>query len=95
MFGEAHGARFAKSAHGPGPRQQVRGPGPSVPVAHVRHGPGRGPRGQHVVRVADDRRVCVPGHARAGSGRRHRAQGPDRGLYWTETATLEVRRPSE
>lgn len=95
MFGETHGAGIAEPADGTGQDKRVRRPGPSVPVAHVRHGPRRGARVWPMVRLTDDRRVGVPGHARAGSGRRRRPQGPDRRVHGSETPAVEVRCPGE
>lgn len=93
--GETIGTRHAEPAYGTGGHERLRHPRPPVPVAHVRHGPGRRDRLGRVVRAPDDRRVRVPGHARAGGLGRDRPQGSHRRLLRTETAALEVRRPSE
>lgn len=63
---------------------------PTVLVTHVRHGPGRGARLGRVDRTVNDGRVRVPGYARAGDGGRDRAQSQDRGMHWSEEATMAV-----
>jgi len=90
LFGKTVWTWFAEPAHGPGRDQRVRCSGSCVPVAHVCHGPGRRAGLCGVVRVSDDRRVRVPGHARAGSDRRNCVEGPDRRLLGSKTPALEI-----
>jgi len=91
LFGKTVWTRFAEPAHGSGRDQRLRRSGSPVFVAHVRHGSGGGAGFRCVVWVFDDRRVSVPGHARAGGDRRNRAEGPDRRLHGPKTAALEIR----
>lgn len=62
LFGKAVWTWFAEPAHGPSRDQSVRCSGSCIPVAHVRHGPGRRVGLRGMVRISDDRRVCVLGH---------------------------------
>lgn len=62
LSGETVRPRFVESANGSGDDQLVRRSWPRVPVAHVRHGSGRGTRLGHVVWCSDDRRVRMLGH---------------------------------
>lgn len=91
LSGKAVWTWFAEPAHGSRRNQRVRRARSSIPVAHVRHGPGRGNGLRCVVRVLDDRRVRVPGYAGAGSDRRNFTESPDRRLHGTKTAALEIR----
>lgn len=95
VSGKTLGTRFAQPADGPGGNRRVRRARPAVPVANVRHGPGRRARLGRVDRTADDGRVRLSGHARTRGGRRNRAQSQDRGVHGPEEAAVAVRRRRE